>query len=84
VTNNDAFVLDQDLLDDQAHNPLSLLHVEGAGGATQLGEECREGLRKTQIDGAVVDLIEDRLQFRLQGVFALPQFRHASPQLIER
>ena len=37
--------------------------VEGAGRATQLGEECREGLRETQIDGAVIDLIEDRLQF---------------------
>jgi hypothetical protein len=84
VTNNNAFVLDQDLLDDQTYDPLSLLHVEGAGGAAQLGEECRKGLCETQIDGAVVDLIEDRLQFRLLGVFASPQFRHASPQLIER
>ena len=84
MANDNAFVLDQDLLDDQAHDPLPLLNVEGVGGATQLGEKCREGLSKTQIDGAIVDLIEESLQFRLQGVLALPQFRHTSPQLVER
>jgi hypothetical protein len=84
VPDDDAFVLDQDFLDDQSHDPLSLLIVEGIGRATQLGEECRESLGKTQIDGAVIDLIEDRLQCGLHGVFALPQFRHSSPQLIER
>ena len=84
MANDNAFVLDQDLLDDQAHDPLSLLNVEGVSRTTQLGEECGKGLRETQIDGAVIDLIEDRLPFRLLGVFALPQFRHASPQLIER
>jgi hypothetical protein len=84
VANDYAFVLDQDLFDNQAQDPLPLLNVEGAGRATQLGEECREGLRETQVDSAVIDLIEDRLQFRLQGVFALPQFRHASPQFVER
>ena len=80
----DVQLANQDLLDNQADDPLPLLNVEGVGGATQLGEECREGLSETQIDGAIVDLIEDRLQFRLQGVLALPQFRHASPQLVER
>ena len=84
VANDNAFVLNQDLLDNQADDPLPLLNVKGVGGATQLREECREGLGETQIDGAIVDLIEDRLQFRLQGVLALPQFRHASSQLVER
>jgi hypothetical protein len=84
VANDDAFVLNQDLLDNQADDALPLLNVEGVGGATQLGEECREGLSETQIDGVIVYLIEDRLQFRLQGVLALPQFRHASPQFVER
>ena len=65
MANNNAFVLDQDLLDNQAHDPLSLLNVEGVCGATQLGEECREGLSETQIDGAIVYLIEDRPQFGL-------------------
>ena len=63
VANDNAFVPDQDLLDNQADNPLPLLNVEGVGRATQLGEECREGLSETQIDSAIVDLIEDRLQF---------------------
>jgi hypothetical protein len=72
VANDNAFVLDQDLLDNQAHDPLSFQNVESSGGATQLGEERRERLCKTKIDGVVIDLIADRLQFRLQGVFALP------------
>ncbi len=84
MANDDAFVLDQDLLDNQADDPLPLLNVEGVSGATQPAEECREGFGEAQIDGSVIDLIEDRQQFRLQGVFALPQFRHASPQLVER
>lgn len=58
--------------------------VEGVGGTTQLGEECREGLSETQIDGAIVDLIEDRLQLHPQSVLASPRFRHASSQLVER
>jgi hypothetical protein len=84
VPNGNAVVLDQDFLDDQADDPLSLRNVEGASRATQLGEECRERLRETQIDSAIVDLIKDPLQFRLQRVFALPQFRHSAPQFIER
>ena len=65
MANDNAFVLDQDLLDNQAHDPLPFLNVEGVGSATQLGEECGEGLSETQIDGAIVDLMEDRLQFCL-------------------
>jgi len=65
VANDDAVVLDQDLFDNQAHDPLPLPNVEGVGGATQLGEECREGLSETQINGAIVDLIEDSLKFCL-------------------
>jgi hypothetical protein len=65
VANDNAFVLDQDLLDDQPHDPLPLLNVEGIGGTTQFGEECREGLSETQINGAIVDLIEDGLKFSL-------------------
>jgi hypothetical protein len=34
VANDNAFVLDQDLLDDQPHDPLPLLNVEGVGGTT--------------------------------------------------
>ncbi len=64
----DAFVLDQDLLDNQADDPLPLLNVEGVSGATQPAEECREGFGEAQIDGSVIDLIKDRQQFRLQGV----------------
>jgi len=65
VANDNAFVLDQDLFNNQADDPLPLLNVESVGGGTQLGEERREGLSETQIDGAIVDLIEDRLQFCL-------------------
>jgi hypothetical protein len=83
VSDGNAVSLDQDLPDDQAHDPLSLLNVEGVGGATQLGEECREGLSEAQIDGTLIDLINDRLQFRLQGALTLPQFRHALAQFIK-
>jgi len=72
VANDNAFVLNQDLLDNQADDPLPLLNVEGVGGASQPVEECRQGFGETQIDGAVIYLIENRPQFRLQGVFALP------------
>jgi hypothetical protein len=45
VANENAFVLDQDLFNNQADDPLPLLNVESVGGATQLGEERLAGAR---------------------------------------
>jgi hypothetical protein len=59
VPDDDGIIADQDLLEDEADNPLTSFDVEGISGSAQPGQEAREGLREAQIDGTVVCLIED-------------------------
>ena len=68
MPDDDGVLVDQDLLDDQADDPLTFLDVEGISGGPQPGQEAREGLCEAQIGGAVVCLIEDRLQLGLQSL----------------
>ena len=68
---DDVFLADQHLLNEEADNALPLLDVEGIGRGAQAAQEAGEGLCEAQIDGAVIYLIEDRLQLRLQSAFAL-------------
>jgi len=59
VANDDRLVADQDLLDDEADDPLAFLDIEGISRGAQPGQEARQGLCEAQIDGAVAYLIED-------------------------
>ena len=70
VTDDDGLIADQDLLDDEADDPLTPFDVEGMSGGAQPGQEAREGLREAQIDGTVVCLIEDWLKLGVQSLLA--------------
>ena len=84
MPDDDGVVADQDLLDNETHDPLALLDIEGLGGGAQPGEEAGQGFREAEIDGAVVHLIQDCLQLRLRGVLALAQVRHSPAEFVER
>jgi len=60
VTDDDGVVANQDLLDDEADDPLSFLDIEGISRGAQPGQEARQGLCEAQVDGTVVYLIEKR------------------------
>ena len=59
VPDDDGLIADQDLLDDEADDPLASFDVESISGGAQPGQEARESLREAEIDGTVVYLIED-------------------------
>jgi hypothetical protein len=61
VSDDDAVVAYQNLLDDQTHDPLALHDVKRIGGAAQSAQEGREGLCQAQEGGAIAGLISDRL-----------------------
>jgi hypothetical protein len=44
MADDNALLSDQDLLDEEADDPLPLLDVEAAGRSAQLCQECRESL----------------------------------------
>ena len=83
MPDDDGFVADEDLLDDESHDSLPLDDVKRVGGAAQTTEEGRERLGKAQERGAIGSLVGDRLQLGPQRLFALPQQRHALAQLLE-
>jgi len=77
MPNDDVVVADENFLDDQSYDSLPFDDIERGGGAAQANEERSECFCKTQKIGTIVGLICNRLQFRAQRLFALPQRRHA-------
>ncbi|MGH7084109.1 MAG: hypothetical protein ACREFS_15290 [Acetobacteraceae bacterium] len=77
MPDDDGVVADQDFLDHETHDPLALLDVEPICGGARPGQESRQGLGEAQKDRAVVHLIQDRLQLRLNSMLTLAQFRHS-------
>jgi hypothetical protein len=71
VANNDIIVADQDLLDDQTHDPLALDYIERMGAFAQSSEERRGRLCQLQELSVIAGLINYRLQLGAQGLFAL-------------
>jgi hypothetical protein len=84
LSDNDRVVPDQNLLDDETHDPLALEYVERGRGTTQAREERRESLDQAQEHGPVIDLIGDGLQLGAQRLLPLPQRWHSLAQLFER
>ena len=72
MPDDDAVLTDEDFLDYEPYDSLSLYDIERVGGAAQPSEKRGECFCKTQEIGAIVGLIGDRLQFGTQGLFALP------------
>jgi hypothetical protein len=72
VPYHDVVVADEDLLDDEPYDALSLSHIERIGGNAQPREKRGECFCKTQEIGAIIGLICNRLRFGAQCLFALP------------
>jgi len=84
MANDDRVVADQNLLYQQADDPLTFENVECFGRGAQATEERRQCLCQAQIGGAILLLRSDRLQFGMHGPFPLAQLRQPASQLVQR
>ena len=76
MANHERVVADEDLLDEEPHDPLPLHDIERLGRRPQARQKRREGFGETQMRGAVASLFHQRIQLLLQRLFALTQQRH--------
>src|SRR6202035_4111313 len=77
MPDDDFVVADQDLLDQQSDDALTLDYVESFGGRAQTGEKRGQRFSETQIGGAVRRLVCDRSQLGAGRVLAPTQLGHA-------
>src|ERR1022692_686512 len=84
VADDDGVVTDENLFDEQSDNTLTLDNVQRLRRGTQSRHERRQCFGQAQIRGAIICLVGERGQLRLQGLFAPAQPRHAGAQFIER
>src|ERR1039458_4955678 len=84
VADDDGVVTDENLFDEQSDNTLTLDNVQRLRRGTQSRHERRQCFGQAQIRGAIICLVGERGQLRLQGLFAPAQLRHAGAQFIER
>src|ERR1700730_10365932 len=84
MPDDDFVVADQDLLDQQSDDALTLDYVESFGRRAQAGEKRGQRFSETQIGGAVGRMVCDRLQLGAGRVLAPTQLGHTVAQLIER
>ena len=76
MANHDRVVADEDLLDEEPHDPLPFQDVERLGRRPQARQKRREGFSETQMRGAVASLFHQRVQLLSQRLLALTQQRH--------
>ena len=62
VADHDRVVIDEDLLDDEAHDSLLFGDVERLGRRAQAREKRRQGLGQAQMGGALASLLDQRVQ----------------------
>ena len=62
VADHDLVVIDEDLLDDEAHDSLPLHDVERRGRRAQAREKRRQGLGQAQVRGALASLLDQSVQ----------------------
>lgn len=74
---------DDDLLDQEFHDPLTIADVKGFSGGAQARQKRRQGLGKAQVRGAIRRLGIQCLKLGVNRLFALSQCRHACTQFIE-
>ena len=84
MTNDDGVVTNQDIFDQQAHDPLPFLYIERFGRRPQAGEEASECFGKAKVGGAFLLLIDKGLELGLRGLLALTQRRHSFSKLVNR
>ena len=77
MTDHDLIIADQDVFDQQSHNLLASMNVDGLRRRAELAEKRSEGFGETKRGGAVIRLIGDRLQLTADGVLTLAQRRAA-------
>ena len=84
MSDDDTVGTDQDLLDEQSYDALTLNDIESFGRRAQTREKCGQRFGETQISSAVSRLVCNRLQLGTDCVFAPAQIGHAMAQLVER
>ena len=84
MTDGDGVVSDQDFFDNEAHDSLTFRDAKRFSSAVQAGKKCDERFGQTQKCGPIVALVDQGLQFRTESLFALAQYRHAFPQMLDR
>jgi hypothetical protein len=57
MADDDTVIANENVLDDETHNSLTLDDVERVGGTAQATEERREGFCKAQERGAIGGLV---------------------------
>jgi len=70
MSDDDTVVTDQDLLDEQSYDALTLNDIESSGRRAQTREKCGQRFGETQISSAVSRLVCNRLQLGTDCVFA--------------
>src|SRR5712691_2798092 len=84
VADHDRVIADEYLLDEQAHEALSLEDVQRVRRHPHPGEKRRERFCEAQIRRPLARLIGDRLPLGAQRLLALTQRRHPLAQLLKR
>ena len=67
MSDDDTVVTDQDLLDEQSYDALTLNDIESFGRRAQTREKCGQRFGETQISSAVGRLVCNRLQLRVRA-----------------
>ena len=83
VTDRECIPAHQDLLYQQAGNLLPLGDRKRIRPRPQLGTEIREGFRQPQAVGLVGSVRCQRLQFGLNRLLLLAEFRHPTAKLLQ-
>src|SRR5450755_227730 len=83
MSDGDAVVVDDDLLDEQSDDALAFEHVQALHLRAQTLEEFAQRVSKSKICGLIDELGTQRFEFCLQPCLALPQLGHSPAQLVQ-
>jgi len=84
VADSDALVIDEDVLDEKAHDLVAPGGVKGVRSFLEPGEERRHRFRKPQIGCFLALLAGERRKLGLRRPLPLAQFGHSAPQFVQR
>jgi hypothetical protein len=84
MADNDALVIDENVLDQKAHDLVAPGGVKGARSFFKPGKKRRHRFRQPQIGSFLAFLAGERKQLGLRRPLPLPEFRHSAAQLIQR
>jgi len=84
MADNDAFVIDENILDEKAHDLVAPGGVKDVRSFLKPGKERRHRFREPQIGGFFGFLARERKQLSLSRALPAAQFRHPAPQFVQR